>query len=378
MPTLKKNDKKPTKSSNEDRVAAMIASGKWKKGPNGELLRVSEDSNKEAYEKSLAQANKELQSEGLQPSANSSGFMTPERKAYLNNLKRPLTESEAREWATTSFDPSENPNIGFSLAAGFSAPVAAMENLALKPILSAGSKIVSGVKSLAKPSEALLDVTRGALQGSETTKASHQLFTDFIKKHHPETFSKLKAGTLDVADLASDPKYVDDFANRYSTTYRGVGASSPEEAAKYLTEQREFLNQGWLKGPGIYSSLDPDVALSYAKNLSNTPSRSSYVGRLKTDIPYKTSDDLWTWMRQNEQVGQKQYLKYLPDSPQNVGVLTEDAMRVTRPGSNPVLEDIIDLGATGGNISSIQRPTLRRGGRLIKKKSGGKFKLLKK
>ena len=55
MPTLKKNDKKPTKSSNEDRVAAMIASGKWKKGPNGELLRVSEDSNKEAYDSGAPQ-----------------------------------------------------------------------------------------------------------------------------------------------------------------------------------------------------------------------------------------------------------------------------------------------------------------------------------
>ena len=403
MPTLKKNDKKP---SSKDRVAAMIASGKWELGPNGELLRVSGDSNKEAYEKSLAQANKELQSEGLQPSANSSGFMTPERKAYLNNLKRPLTESEAREWATTSFDPSENPNLGFSLAAGFSAPVAAMENLALKPILSAGSKIVSGVKSLAKPSDALLDITRGALQGSETTKASHQLFTDFIKKHHPETFSKLKAGTLDVADLTSDPKYVDDFANRYSTTYRGVAARNEEEARRFMTEHRSNPSQE-MDGAGIYSTPNAKSAANYAAERSTTPNINNqsvindeywrraaiegihpYVGVVKNEVPYKTSDDLWKWLKNNEQMG--------GTFNEKSGLFTRPSQRVTRPGTNLSLENIVKMPSSEGHIlktttfgnsdhinksdelKSILRPTLRKGGRLIKKKSGGKFKLLKK
>tara|TARA_R110002096_G_scaffold295139_1_gene489616 strand:- start:88 stop:1296 length:1209 start_codon:yes stop_codon:yes gene_type:complete len=400
-----KNDKKPTLSSNEARVAAMIASGKWEAGPNGELLRVSGDSNEEAYKKSLVQANKELQSEGLQPAANSSGFMTPERKAYLNNLPRSLTESEAREWATTSFDPSENPNLAFSLAAGFSAPVTAVESLALKPILSLGSKAVSGIKSLAKPSEALLDITRGTLQGSETTKASHQLFTDFIKKHHPETFSKLKSGALDVADLTSDPKYVDDFANRYSTTYRGVAAKNEEEARRFMTEHRSNPSAE-MDGAGIYSSPSAETAATYAATGSSTLGGKAatvldneyfrrvakegvhpYVGVVKNEVPYKTSDDLWKWLKNNEQMGGAFNEKS--------GILSSSAQRVTRPETSLSLEDIVKMPSSEGHIlknkgfgnsdhiwksdelKSILRPTLRGGGRIIKK-SGGKFKLLKK
>ena len=265
------------------------------------------------------------------------------------------------------------------------------------PAVSTVSKVPNKIKSLTGPSEGLLDITRGALQGSETTKASHQLFTDFIKKHHPKTFSELKAGTLDVADLVSDPKYVDDFANRYSTTYRGVAAKNEEEARKFMTEHRSNPSKE-MDGPGIYSAMDGESAAGYAARSSTTPNVNNqsvindeywrraaregihpYVGVLKNEVPYKTSDDLWKWMKSNEQTGGV----YNEGS----GVLTRSSQRVTRPGTNLSLEDIVKMPSSEGHIlktntfgnsdhinksdelKSILRPTLRRGGKLIKKNS---------
>ena len=284
------------------------------------------------------------------------------------------------------------------LAAGLLIP-----NIIERPV-KAGFR---ALKNLTKPtSEALSNITRGALQGSETTKASHQLFTDFIKKHHPETFSKLKAGTLDVADLASDPKYIDDFANRYSTTYRGVAARNEEEARRFMTEHRSNPNQE-MDGAGIYSTPSAETAATYAATGSSTLGGKAstvldneyfrraakegvhpYVGVVKNEVPYKTPDDLWKWLKNNEQMGGA--------FNEGSGILSNSAQRVTRPGTSLSLEDIVKIPSSEGHIlknknfgnsdhiwnsdelKSILRPTLRSGGKLIKKKSGGKFRLLKK
>lgn len=104
----------------DNRVQTLLASGMWKQGPNGELLRKSpEELNKDAYEKSKRQAMGELAVEDPNTFApTTSGFMTPERKAYLETRAGKLTPEEAREYATVSFDPFETPNLAFSFAAG--------------------------------------------------------------------------------------------------------------------------------------------------------------------------------------------------------------------------------------------------------------------
>ena len=104
----------------DNRVQALLASGMWEQGPNGELLRKSpEQLNQEALEKSTQQAMGELAVEDPRTFApTTSGFMTPERKTYLESRAGKLTPEEAREYATVSFDPFEGPNLAFSFAAG--------------------------------------------------------------------------------------------------------------------------------------------------------------------------------------------------------------------------------------------------------------------
>jgi hypothetical protein len=113
----------------DDVVKRMLASGNWKLGPTGELLRVSaEEANQADLQRSREAANP------AKYSPTTAGFMTPERKEYLENLNRPLTPMEAREYGTVSFDPSEGPNVVFGLAAGSTPvePVGALVSQGLK------------------------------------------------------------------------------------------------------------------------------------------------------------------------------------------------------------------------------------------------------
>jgi len=104
----------------DNRVQTLLASGMWEQGPNGELLRRSpEELNQEAFEKASKEAMGQLAVEDPATFApTTSGFMTPERKTYLETRAGKLTPEEAREYGTVSFDPFETPNIGFGFAAG--------------------------------------------------------------------------------------------------------------------------------------------------------------------------------------------------------------------------------------------------------------------
>ena len=104
----------------DNRVQTLLASGMWEQGPNGELLRRSpEELNQQAFEKSSKEAMGQLAVEDPATFApTTSGFMTPERKTYLETRAGKLTPEEAREYGTVSFDPFETPNIGFGFAAG--------------------------------------------------------------------------------------------------------------------------------------------------------------------------------------------------------------------------------------------------------------------
>ncbi len=132
MKALKGDPKKTSSAA----VKRMLDSGNWKLGPNGELIRVgAQEANQAALQKSKEAANP------TKYSPTKFGFMTPERKAYLEGLDRKLTPEEAREYATEAFNPSTNPNALFSLVAGSLVPApnvykinpAAIKNLPSDP-----------------------------------------------------------------------------------------------------------------------------------------------------------------------------------------------------------------------------------------------------
>lgn len=79
----------------ERKKREMLASGDWREGDQGELIRVK------TIREQLPV-----------------GLPSKERIRELETLNRPMTEAEAREYALASFDPSSPMNILFSLVAG--------------------------------------------------------------------------------------------------------------------------------------------------------------------------------------------------------------------------------------------------------------------
>jgi len=89
----------------------MLASGRWKEGPDGSLLRVQ------------------------------AGIPTLERARELERLDRPMTEQEAREYALRAFDPTAGPNVLFSLIAG-AHPSAAVADVVGSGMGAAATQVV--------------------------------------------------------------------------------------------------------------------------------------------------------------------------------------------------------------------------------------------
>ena len=147
----------PCPPPSPDRVKSLIDSGMWKLGPNGELLRLSaEEINQKNLELSKATAMQELAVEDPATFAPTEvGFMTPERKDYLETRAGELTPEEAREYATTSFDPFEGPNVVFGMAAGATPvdPVGAIIGQGLK-------KAGDAYRVLKSPSIPVMDEAR--------------------------------------------------------------------------------------------------------------------------------------------------------------------------------------------------------------------------
>ncbi len=147
----------PCPPPSPDRVKSLIDSGMWKLGPNGELLRLSaEEINQKNFELSKATAMEELAVEDPATFAPTEvGFMTPERKEYLETRAGELTPEEAREYATTSFDPFEGPNVVFGMAAS-ATPVDPVGQVLSRGLKAAGDAF----KVLKTPSIPVMDEAR--------------------------------------------------------------------------------------------------------------------------------------------------------------------------------------------------------------------------
>ena len=189
----------PKKKGN-DVVNRMLASGMFKLGPSGELLRVSaEEADQAAFQRSRIAANP------AKYSPTTVGFMTPERKAYLEGLGRKLTPEEAREYATVAFDPSENPNILFGMIAG-STPVEPIGALVGQGIKSAGKFFQVGKKAAPKAGKKFVEVEE--VLNSDFKNPKNTIMDDYDRKFSSSPSTKLR-------DKASNLRHRADYPNMY-------------------------------------------------------------------------------------------------------------------------------------------------------------------
>lgn len=141
--------------------ARMLASGNWKEGPNGELIRLTDD---EINQAALQESREKALPEKYTPT--NLGFMSDQRREHLENLDRQLTEEEAKEYATEVYNPEQLPNQIFSIASGFGTPYAALEDYLMGRFLQAGK---GGLNYLLKEGQARLGpyLEKGVNKGIE-------------------------------------------------------------------------------------------------------------------------------------------------------------------------------------------------------------------
>ncbi len=232
--------KDPKKSKQQIKRDQMLASGNWREGSRGELLRVKK----------------------------SVGLPTKERLSDLETLNRPLTESEAREYASASFDPSSNPNILFGLVAG--AGFDPVGDAAMKVIGGAGRSIGKGVRAMKAP-----------LKSSSLPSSSP------LSGGGGDPYRATDKGVRFVKDFYNDPLIEKHFTDMYSKSDRGIGAVpntfdrgknpiSPEAAnlddygaqgAYYPGRDKTYLNQDFFESPK-YDKMPKDDLERTVSNVS--------------------------------------------------------------------------------------------------------------
>jgi hypothetical protein len=178
--------------------ARMLASGNWKEGPNGELIRLTDD---EINQAALQESREKAFPEKYTPTK--LGFMSDQRREHLENLDRPLTEEEAREYGTEVYNPEQLPNQIFSLASGFGTPYAALEDYLIGRFLQAGK---GGLNYLLKEGQARLGpyLEKGVDKGLELyDKIAPKFGAQKLptKKAYPDNW-ELGMSQIDVIDRA--------------------------------------------------------------------------------------------------------------------------------------------------------------------------------
>jgi len=113
---------------------------------------------------------------------------------------------------------------------------------------------------------------------SPYTSGSYYLnrLADNTLARHPELAATYKPGMM---GSQATINATDDFAERYLTSYRGVRANSPEQAAEYLTSPFGRGNRAF--GEGIYSAPNPEAAMQHG----------DYVGQLLADPQFVRGQD---------------------------------------------------------------------------------------
>lgn len=181
----------------------MLQSGQWTANSDGSLSRVKKET----------------------PAT--LGFPSKERISELENLDRELTESEAREYASESFNPSSNPNILFSLAAG----------AGFDPV---GDAVMKGVRAIGRKSLG---------KGVSAMKSTPSNLSRFEPGGDPNKSNE--AGVRFVKDFYSDP-YVD----RHFTDIYGEGSEVKKTFSRGrdpVTPRTDVDLRRKYKAEGLYS-----------------------------------------------------------------------------------------------------------------------------
>jgi len=242
----KKKEPLASETPQERKKREMLASGNWREGDQGELIRVK------TIREQLPV-----------------GLPSKERIRELETLNRPMTEVEAREYALHSFDPSSNPNILFGLVAG--AGFDPVGDAAMKVIGGAGRSIGKGVRAMKAPLKSSSLPSSSPLSGGDPYRATDK-------------------GVRFVKDFYNDPLIEKHFTDMYSKSDRGIGAVpntfdrgknpiSPEAAnlddlggdgaqgAYYPGRDKTYLNQDFFASPK-YDKMPKDDLERTVSNVS--------------------------------------------------------------------------------------------------------------
>lgn len=219
----------------------------WKIGPNGELLRVSAE---EANQAALQQSREAAFPEKYSPTT--SGFMTPERKEYLENIDRQLTPEEAREWGTVSFDPSEGANMVFSMLA----PGGPLEQLVAKGATKAVSKGVDLAKNYSKlrevPTQKLINHLERV--GPRAMSEENAVLDRALASRAQEILDDMNFA--EYMDEASYSKFLRDIEDLYTPSKGGTVPSSPEDFSDAVLEK---LKKYGLEPTSAFPELKEDL-----------------------------------------------------------------------------------------------------------------------
>lgn len=171
---ITKKDPPTGETPQERKKKELLATGRFVEGDQGELIRVKKE---------------EVPV----------GLPSKERLSYLEGLDRPLTESEAREYASASFDPSSNMNILFSLAAG----------AGFDPVGDAAMKVLRGGVGTAKKAVGEgVNILKEVGSGSPSTSAK-------VAKKVPNVGESISEGVDFVKGFYRDPIIEKHFIDLY-------------------------------------------------------------------------------------------------------------------------------------------------------------------
>lgn len=179
----KKKEPPASETPQERKKREMLATGRFVEGDRGELI--------------LKKTIREQLPVGL-PSK--------ERIRELETLNRPMTEVEAREYALHSFDPSSNPNIMFSLAAG--AGFDPVGDAAMKVLKGGYNVLKGGVGTAKKAIGEGVNILKEVGGGSPSTSAK-------VAKKVPNVVESISEGVDFVKGFYRDPIIEKHFIDLY-------------------------------------------------------------------------------------------------------------------------------------------------------------------
>lgn len=187
---------------------SLIDSGKFKMGPDGALVPTTreeklasflfvenpdgtlrnatpEEYARNAQAASRAQAQEDITAERdsiAQARMRQNPMLTDADLEYYQSLPGPMTEYEARHFATRAFDPSQPPNMAFSMLAGSGGPGAVADligSAAAKGVQKVGTNMLR--RGLMSGVDEAVEIGDDYVRASRPTAANQGEYVDFVE-----------------------------------------------------------------------------------------------------------------------------------------------------------------------------------------------------